>query len=390
MNPLGLSWQDAPGLGLSLINSLLYKQQADEIRDLSNQQYSNVLGGWAAMGNGGQPGLMDASGNYHLMPDVMGALDRYATDISGLMQADSAAQEGAYQQYAAGVEDRMKDLSSGLTIAYGGLADRLLGSYDQGASSLEQGFLDRYNRGLANLKGMGDQERRDINERYDARSGALNQDLISRGIRNSTVAQSMQQGNERERTADLGRLEERLRQQRLDTDAALSGDLLNMQGQNFINRMNLEGGLEQGRFDLKSQLDQNLMNTQNSLHAGLIDMQNANRRDLTNLLAGVGQQRVNITGTAATNMLNAIAGTNFVPPSNDYLAVNASLGSAQQAAKVLDWQQEEARKNREMSWISPLAGAGTAAIGGLAFSPVAGLSAGITKGFSKTAQGWFK
>jgi len=385
-----LSFKDLPGLGLSILNSLFYQQQADEIRDFSDQQYSNVLGGWAAVGNGGQPGLMDSSGNYHLLPDVMGTLDRYATDISGLMQADSAAQENAYQQHSAGVLDRMHGLIGDLTSAYSGLSDRLLGAYNQGASSLEQGFLDRYNRGLANLEGMGDQERRDINERYDARSGALNQDLISRGIRNSTVAQSMQQGNERERTADLGRLEERLRQQRLDTDAALSGDLLNMQGQNFVNRMNLMGGLEQGAFDLQSQLGHNLMNTQNSLSAGLVDMQNANRRDLTNFLAGVGQHRVNITGTAATNMLNAIAGTNFVPPSNDYLAVNASLGSAQQAARVLDWQQEEARKNREMSFLSPLAGAGSAAIGGLAFSPVAGLSAGITKGFSKTAQGWFK
>jgi len=88
------------------------------------------------------------------------------------------------------------------------------------------GYQSRYERGLNMLAGLGQQEGRDVNEAYDAQGAKIQQNLIGRGLGNSTVLSTMRMGNERERNADLGRLNERVRQQALAQDAGLSGDTL--------------------------------------------------------------------------------------------------------------------------------------------------------------------
>jgi len=88
------------------------------------------------------------------------------------------------------------------------------------------GYQQRYQRGLGMLSGLGQQEGRDINELYDSQGAKINQDLIGRGLGNSSVIATMAMGNNRERNADLGRLNDRVRQQAMTTDAGLSGDEL--------------------------------------------------------------------------------------------------------------------------------------------------------------------
>ena len=90
------------------------------------------------------------------------------------------------------------------------------------------GYQQRYERNLANLQNAGQQEAADINEAYTNQGSRINNDLISRGMRNSTVAGTMAQGNERERLAAISRLNERLQQQRLAVDAGLSKDTLDV------------------------------------------------------------------------------------------------------------------------------------------------------------------
>lgn len=88
------------------------------------------------------------------------------------------------------------------------------------------GYQSRYQRGLQMLAGLGQQEGKDINQLYDSQQSNINQNLIGRGLGNSTVMSTMQMGNDRERNADLGRLNDRIRQQALSQDANLSGDTL--------------------------------------------------------------------------------------------------------------------------------------------------------------------
>lgn len=106
-------------------------------------------------------------------------------------------------------------------------------AYDQAKQANEAryqdilgGYQQRYQRGMDMLSGLGQQQARDINELYDQQAGQQSQDLIGRGLGNSTVMQTMQTGNNRERNADLARLNDQVRQQALQADSGLSADEL--------------------------------------------------------------------------------------------------------------------------------------------------------------------
>lgn len=115
----------------------------------------------------------------------------------------------------------------------GTLADGYQRAFDEAKAANEQryleglsGYQNRYERNMNYLEGAGQQEAKDINQSYDNQGDKINQDLVSRGLRGSTIAENMAMGNNRERMNDQGRLQERLRQQRIATDAGLSGDQL--------------------------------------------------------------------------------------------------------------------------------------------------------------------
>jgi hypothetical protein len=90
------------------------------------------------------------------------------------------------------------------------------------------GYQQRYERSLAGLEGAGKQEAADINKLYDEQLSSINNDLVSRGMRNSSLAGNARTGNDRERIADIARLNERLRQEKLAVDAGLSKDTLDV------------------------------------------------------------------------------------------------------------------------------------------------------------------
>jgi hypothetical protein len=84
----------------------------------------------------------------------------------------------------------------------------------------------RLDRGLANLQGSGDQALADVDRDYARMSADIDQDMISRGLRNSTVRQNVQRGAQDDRQANRRRIQEDVRKERLQTDAVLSGDVL--------------------------------------------------------------------------------------------------------------------------------------------------------------------
>lgn len=92
-----------------------------------------------------------------------------------------------------------------------------------------QGYSDRYARGIANLEGLGATESADIARKYSQAGAQQTQSLASRGLGNTTVVNAVAQGNLRNQTREQGALQERVRQQRLNTDAQLSGDKLQFQ-----------------------------------------------------------------------------------------------------------------------------------------------------------------
>ncbi len=106
-----------------------------------------------------------------------------------------------------------------------GYATRELQSRQRG-QGIVSGYGDRYERGMSNLEGMGEQSRRDIQQQYDSERARQRMELSSRNLGGSTVMSSMMGGVERERRDALGREDERLREQRLYWDAGLSGETL--------------------------------------------------------------------------------------------------------------------------------------------------------------------
>jgi len=73
---------------------------------------------------------------------------------------------------------------------------------------------ERYEEAMKNLEGIGLQEGKDIDQRFDSSRSAVNQSLVSSGLANTSVLPTMQQGVERERTASRNRLATMLARER--------------------------------------------------------------------------------------------------------------------------------------------------------------------------------
>ena len=93
--------------------------------------------------------------------------------------------------------------------------------YQQGMNMLG----DRYTRGMGYLDNAGQQEGADIRQDYHNLGTRIDQDLISRGLSGTTIRPTQQMGVQRELSSSLGRMNERLAQQKVATDAQLSGDI---------------------------------------------------------------------------------------------------------------------------------------------------------------------
>lgn len=119
----------------------------------------------------------------------------------------------------------------------GGLLGNLAGEFQRAQeaanrANLERfeqvkgGFENRFNRGMANLQGLGQQELADIDQSFEELQAQQLANLTQRGLSGSTIPAVLQQGIARERGRTRGSTLDRLRQQRLSLDADLSGDLL--------------------------------------------------------------------------------------------------------------------------------------------------------------------
>ena len=84
---------------------------------------------------------------------------------------------------------------------------------------------ERYKRNMGYLEGMGASEASDINDAAMQQAANVQQQMTSAGLAGTTVMPTMQAGVERQRLAEQGRLQERLRQQKLAADSQLSGDI---------------------------------------------------------------------------------------------------------------------------------------------------------------------
>ena len=202
-----------------------------------------------------------------------------------------------WQRYLA---DAAGQYSNGGTVDPTELSQLLTRTADEQYKTLLPEHKARWDRGMKYLEGAGAQEKKDINTAFNNQGAANTANLVARGMAGSSIMPSMNSGNERQRADAQGGLNERLRQQYLNTDAALSGDYLNAWQGLWGNKVN---AASQG-YDLR----QNALNNVTQLQQG---QYNAAQDDLF-------------------SRLNVIGGTAIPYPSQDRnvnLAMQSGLGS---------------------------------------------------------------
>jgi hypothetical protein len=110
--------------------------------------------------------------------------------------------------------------------------------YQQSVDAAKAANLARFNQGLegytairqradALLNGLGQQQLKDTNQIFDNRQSGLTQDMISRGLTNSTVQDNQRVGIDTQRANELARVNEALTQQRLGTELPLAEKQIN-------------------------------------------------------------------------------------------------------------------------------------------------------------------
>ncbi len=114
--------------------------------------------------------------------------------------AQAMAQLGPmYQQSYLGSLGLNQQLLGGLQTGY----DTLRSNADQQYGDISKGYQSLYGDVLGRIAGTNQTNMNDINTSYNARAGGATQDLISRGLGNSTVQSAIQRGIENDRQRAL-------------------------------------------------------------------------------------------------------------------------------------------------------------------------------------------
>jgi hypothetical protein len=191
----------------------------------ANRDRAIAASGTGSFMHGGNAGTNDRSAYAQSGTGAYFPGDRAGYN-SGAGSSGTGGGGAGYGSYGAGGGASGGGMSSGLAGSYQNAYNEAVAENEARYRDILGGYQDRYERNMNYLNGAGQQEAADIGEQYRKQGSNIQQGLVNRGLSNSTVLDTMQMGNNREYVNDLGRLDERLRQQRIATDAGLSGDEL--------------------------------------------------------------------------------------------------------------------------------------------------------------------
>ena len=104
--------------------------------------------------------------------------------------------------------------------------DTARGANEQRYADVLGGYRDRYDTGMKTLENMGQQELSDVRDSWRDRGAQAQSQLAGLGMAGTTIAPTMAAGNQRDANADAGRVNERLRRERLGYGGQFSKDTL--------------------------------------------------------------------------------------------------------------------------------------------------------------------
>lgn len=91
------------------------------------------------------------------------------------------------------------------------------------------GYMDMWKRNMARLQGVGDQQKADLTRDFNNSGSQIDSNMIDRGMSSSTVRQNLTEGNTRERTDAMNRLQSSLNREAIGYDTQLQGNVLAQQ-----------------------------------------------------------------------------------------------------------------------------------------------------------------
>lgn len=206
-----------------------YQQAQDEARQANETRYQDIMADYGDSRSDAARRYDDATQNidsrYTAARDETARLSRTARD-----DADSryqASTDDIDQRYSTARDalGRLTDTARQDSDArYGARQTEGINRAESGKREIDSAHADRYDKGMALLKNAGMQERADIAQGARNAQSAVGQNMVQRGLSGSTIAPTLMAGVQRDRYAEEGRLNERLRGEEAATHANLSGD----------------------------------------------------------------------------------------------------------------------------------------------------------------------
>lgn len=240
---------------------------------------------------------------------------------------------------------------------------KLLDFNAQRGSELLGGYGNMQSRIMRDAEGLGNQERKDIAKRYAGLSAQTGQNMTNMGLGGSTVASSMQAGVRRQETDEMGRLEDRLRQQRIGMDMQMS-----QAGLAARERVNA------GQMGLLQATEGDVQGLSRGLNDALYQQEAGGRAQYLQAKSEGDTNRVNMYGALSGDIWNFAGNRDYAfTNSNPLLTLSNSLGqwNAYQTAK--DLKQAMTHQASNAVWQTPLLGGMNAGMG-------AGMGYGIGMG----------
>lgn len=327
MGILNSPWLSLLTAGATGLGQLFANQEAtaanQEVAGSASNLLNDMTGG--ALGYSGLTGYGTPQFSY----DALGDIDQTYKGMFDLYNANANANVTDFNNMASGLRTANQAYGNTTQNAYAGMMGNILGEYDAGASGTLNYAQDRLKTGLGMYDQAAQQERRDLQNQYDASGRSAQQALASRGLGSvATIGTSVAAGNERERADALGRLNDRVTEMKAGAYRGLSGDVLSTIGQNAANRSNLYGGLQQGQYGLTQSNADLARQTESGLVADQYTLGQSNRGGYSDLYSSWANSRLGSNQTAAGNALNLLTGIeNAYPDQSTYLNLLQGLGS---------------------------------------------------------------
>ncbi len=199
--------------------------------------YNTAPLGSDASNSGLVQGLIDqGSSNAYTVPERNEF--RRRAELIEAMQAEYAAGNqrrqnlteqtyGAYDAQIPALLNRNEGLSSNIQSGYAAGVNALGADWDSRAQAIDAQHANRASNLLDLLATSGRESAERIDRQYNRNRAQSTSDLVSRGLHNTTVADSVARGIEEDRSRELRGLEEQLMAQELGLATQLTGDQLN-------------------------------------------------------------------------------------------------------------------------------------------------------------------